>query len=405
MFSLINLFYNEFKPWLFVAILMVSLSCSPSKKDNASTEGAKYSIGNSVILVRPEVQGGNEKTTFPGQLKPWFEAPMYAQVSGYVKHWHKDYGAYVKKGEVLAEILAPTVDADFSQAQAEWEAQRAKYDLADITEKRYTALRESNAVSEQSISVAKASQNAEKSIWNATKQQVKKQEVYLAFKKIRAPFDGVITERNINVGQYVNKEGNLSEGIGPQNLFTVADIHKLRLFVSVPNFYVSLLKPGLKVQVSLAQYPNRTFEASFGNYSRGYDAHTQTVLVQFILENKDLSIWPGSYATVRWSIENTNHSLRIPTSALVFDEGGTRVATLTDSNRIHFKDIEVGKVTDSFVDIKSGLNESDRVIKNPRASYLEEDIILDQIVDSFKDKGALNGKIKLEDSSSSKDSI
>ncbi|TGN19340.1 efflux RND transporter periplasmic adaptor subunit [Leptospira idonii] len=364
-----------------VLLLVFSISFSFCSK-----EKEPESFSNRMILIHPEPLQRDSFTSFVGQLKPWYEAPLYAQVSGYVKHWYKDYGAQVKKGELLADIQAPILDAEYSQAKAEWEAQKAKYDLADITANRYNALRESNAVSEQSVSVAKASQNAERSLWKATGEQVKKQKVFLSFKEIRAPFAGIVTQRNINVGEYVNKEGNLSEGQGQKNLFTVADIHTIRLFVSVPEIYVSVLKPGFEVTVQISQFRDRVWKAKFYNYSRGYDSGSQTVLAQFLIENKDLSIWPGSIANVQWPNEMENHSLSIPTSALVFDESGTRVATLTEDKRIHFKSIDVGKVTDRYVEIKSGLDPQDKVIQNPGASLLEDDLITDKIEDKTIEK-------------------
>lgn len=349
---------------LFLLLQCFNLNCSKVEEELKT---------DSIVVVHPIYQGNGNAASFPGQLKPWFEAPMYAQVSGYVKTWHKDYGASVEKGEVLAEIYAPTVDANYHQSVAEWDAQKARYQLAEITAKRYDSLKESKAVSEQSISVAQATQNAEWSTWKATEQEVKKHSVLLSFKSIRAPFAGVITQRNINIGDYVNKDGNLSEVLSPKNLFTIADIHKLRLFVSVPDTYLPLINEKLKVGVSISQYPNQKFQAKFLNYARGFDANSQTVLVQFILENEDQSIWPGSYATVHWDIESTEKTLRIPTSSLVFDESGTRVATITENNRVHFKSIEIAKVTDRYIEVKSGLLETDMVIQNPKTYYLEQE--------------------------------
>ncbi|GBF52042.1 efflux transporter, RND family, MFP subunit [Leptospira ryugenii] len=354
------------------------------------TEDLKHE--DHIILIHPEPYIPEESTIFVGQLKPWYEAPLYAQVSGYVKQWYKDYGAVVKKGELLAEIQAPILDAEFAQAKAEWEAQNARYQLADITANRYNSLKSSNAVSEQSVSVAKATQNAEKSTLKASKEQVNKQRVYLNFKQIRAPFDGIVTQRNINVGEYVNKEGNLSESHDQKNLFTIADVRKLRLFVPVPERYVNMLKKGFQVDVEISQFRDRVWKAEFYNFSRGYDPDSQTVLVQFSLINDDLLVWPGSIANVLWPKPTQGSSYSVPTSALVFDESGTRVATITKDHKIHFKSIVVGKLTDRFVEVKSGLELNDKVIQNPKASFLENDIIYDRLDDRTTKKDESNQK-------------
>ena len=186
-----------------------------------------------------------ETITLPGNIEAWFQAPIYAQVSGYVKMWYKDYGAQVKKGDVLAEINTPTLDAQYSQAKAALEAERAKYNLAVVTAERWTALRKSHAVSEQEISVQDANMKAETAQLEAAEHNVNNFEAKLQFKTIVAPYDGVVTARNINVGDYVNKDGNISDKDAVTNLFSVADIHKLRLFISVPEAFGHILKPGL----------------------------------------------------------------------------------------------------------------------------------------------------------------
>ncbi|MGD0960303.1 MAG: efflux RND transporter periplasmic adaptor subunit, partial [Methylomonas sp.] len=200
-----------------------------------------------------------ETITLPGNIEAWYQAPIYAQVSGYVKMWYKDYGALVKKGDVLAEISAPSLDAEFAQAVADVEAERAKYDLAVITAQRYLALRKSQAVSEQSISVQEANAKAEKAQLNASLQNVKNYEAKIRFKTLVAPYDGVVTERHINVGDYINPEGNISDRTTVTNLFSVADIHMMRLFIYVPGTFAHILKPSLTADVTVPQFANRHF--------------------------------------------------------------------------------------------------------------------------------------------------
>ena len=177
-----------------------------------------------VAVVHPKPADASETITLPGNITAWFEAPIYAQVSGYVKMWYKDYGAQVKKGDILAEINAPALDAQYAQAKADLDSERARYALADITAKRWVALRPNQAVSEQSISVKVAEAKAEAAKVKASEQNVRNYEALIRFKTIVAPYDGVVTVRNINVGDYVNKEGGFSTPGSISNLFTVADV-------------------------------------------------------------------------------------------------------------------------------------------------------------------------------------
>ena len=325
-----------------------------------------------VAVTSPKPSAPTETITLPGNIAAWFAAPIYAQVSGYVKMWHKDYGAQVKTGDVLAEINAPALDAQYEQAKADLEAEKAKYALAEVTAKRWIAMRKSHAVSEQSITVQEQNMKAQAAVVKAADQKVKNFEALIRFKTIVAPYDGVVTVRNINVGDYVNKEGMLStrtEASG--NLFTVADVSKMRLFVSVPESFGSFLLPGLTADVTVPQIPNRHFTATFLTVARGFDPDTRTAVTEFTIENEDRALWPGSYATVRLTVAHDRKVLTIPSSALVFQEHGTQVAVVTEDGRLHFQSITVGKILDATVEVTEGISTSDRIVNNPSAALLE----------------------------------
>jgi RND family efflux transporter MFP subunit len=326
-----------------------------------------------VIYAKPSAP--TETITLPGNISAWFLAPIYAQVSGYVKMWHKDYGALVKAGDVLAEINAPALDAQYEQAKADLEAERAKYTLAVVTAKRWIAMRKSHAVSEQSITVQEQHMKAQAAVVNAAEQKVKNFEALIRFKTIVAPYDGVVTVRNINVGDYVNKEGTLSTSKEASNLFTVADVDRMRLFVSVPEAFGSFLQPGLTADVTVPQLPNRHFTAKFLTVARGFDPDTRTAITEFTIENEDRALWPGSYATVRLTVPIDRKVLTIPSSALVFQEKGTQVAVVADDNRLHFKSITVSKILDATVEVTEGISTSDRIVNNPSAALLEGDTV------------------------------
>lgn len=328
-----------------------------------------------VAVIHAKPVPPTETITLPGTIEAWFQAPIYAQVSGYVKMWYKDYGALVKKGDILAEINAPALDAQYHQAKADLESVRAIYSLAEITAKRWLALRKNHAVSEQSISVKVAEAKAELAKVRAAEQNVRNFEALIRFKTIVAPYDGVVTVRNINVGDYVNKEGTISSPGSVSNLFTVADVSLLRLFVSVPESFGPFLQPGLTADVTVPQLPDRHFTAKFLTVARGFDVSTRTAITVFTIENEDRALWPGSYAQVHLTAPVDRKVFTIPSTALVFQELGTQVAVVGEDDRVHFNSITVSKLLDNAVEVAEGVSTLDRIVNNPSAALLEGDTV------------------------------
>ena len=326
-----------------------------------------------VAVVYPKPAPPTETITLPGNIVGWYEAPMYARVTGYVKMWYKDYGDQVKNGDILAEINAPDLDAEYAQARADLDTERARYRLAEVTAKRWTALRPNHAVSEQSITVKEQELKAQAAMVKAAEQKVRNIEAFIRFKTIVAPFDGVVTQRNINVGDLVSKEGNLSTPNAISNLFTVADVHMLRLFVNVPESFGPFLQPGLTADVTVPQLPNRHFSAKFLTVARGFDVGTRTAVTVFTIENEDRALWPGSYAQVHLTAPVDRQVFTIPSTALVFQEHGTQVAVVTEDDRVHLKSITVSKLMDNAVEVAEGISTSDRVVNNPSAALLDGD--------------------------------
>ena len=326
-----------------------------------------------VAVVSPKPVPATETITLPGNIVGWYEAPIYARVTGYVKMWYKDYGGQVKKGDVLAEINAPDLDAQYAQARADLETERARYKLAEVTAKRWIALRPNHAVSEQSITVQEQNMRAQAAMVNAAEQKVKNIEAFIGFKTIVAPFDGVVTQRNINVGDLVSKEGNLSTPSAITNLFTVAVVDMLRLFVNVPASFGPFLQPGLTADVTVPQLPNRHFTGKFLTVARGFDVSTRTAVTVFTIDNQDRALWPGSYAQVQLTAPIDRQAFTIPSTALVFQEHGTQVAVVTEDDRVHLKTITVSKLMDTAVEVAEGISTSDRVVNNPSAALLEAD--------------------------------
>jgi RND family efflux transporter MFP subunit len=326
-----------------------------------------------VAVVHPKPIPATENITLPGNIVGWYEAPMYARVTGYVKMWYKDYGDEVKKGDVLAEINAPDLDAEYAQSKADLDSERARYRLAEVTAKRWVALRPNHAVSEQSITVQEQNLKVQAALVKAAEQKVRNIEAFIRFKTIVAPFDGVVTQRNINVGDLVSKEGNLNTPNAKSNLFTVADVHVLRLFVNVPEAFGPFLQPGLTTDVTVPQLANRHFTGKFLTVARGFDVSTRTAVTVFTIDNEDRALWPGSYAEVHLTAPVDRQAFTIPSTALVFQEHGTQVAKLTEDDRIHLQPISVSRLMDNAVEVVEGLSANDRIVNNPSAALLEGD--------------------------------
>lgn len=326
-----------------------------------------------VAVIQAKTSPSTDTITLPGNIEGWFEAPIYARVEGYVKMWHKDYGNLVKKGDILAEINTPDLDAEYRQALADLESERARNALAQLTAQRYVAMRENQALSEQAISVQLAEAKAEAAKVAAAEQKVKNIEAFIGFKQITAPFDGVVIQRNINVGDLVSKEGSISSPNAKSNLFTVAVVDKLRLFVNVPANFGPFLNPGLTAEVTVPQLPNRKFKFDFLTVAKGFEVNTRTAVTVFTLDNKDRALWPGSYATVHLTAPVESGVMTIPTSAMVFQERGAQVVVLTEDGRVHFKNMVVAKMFDNYVEVNEGISKDDRIVNNPSATLLEGD--------------------------------
>jgi RND family efflux transporter MFP subunit len=326
-----------------------------------------------LAIVHPNPVPATETMTLPGNIVGWYEAPIYARVTGYVKMWYKGYGDRVKKGDVLAEINTPDLDAEYRQAIADLKSERAKYALAEVTAKRWIALRPNHAVSEQSITVKEQELKAQAAVVEAAEEKVKNIEAFIGFKKIVAPFDGVVTRRNINVGDLVSKEGTLSTPNAVTNLFTVAVVDTLRLFVNVPETFGPFLQPGLTADVTVPQLPNRHFTGKFLTVSHGFDVSKRTATTVFTIDNKDHALWPGSYAQVHLTAPVDRQAFTIPSTALVYQKDGAQVAVVAEDDRVHFKPITVAQLMDNAVEVAEGLSASDRIINNPSATLLEGD--------------------------------
>ena len=352
--------------WLLLVFIMRSYDFHQLKK--AALQEDVFSVS----LVHPKHDKALETIELPGNIMAWNQSYIYSRVNGYIKAWYTDYGAKVEKGQIMARINTPMLNARYGQAEADLKAVEAKYKLAILTADRYIAMKESRAVSIQSISVKEAMLRFEKGKYDAAAYHVKTLKSRLKFKEIVAPFSGIVISRNINLGDYVTERGSVEEQTPKAtHLFIVADIQKVRLFVSIPERFGRFLKPGFKTDVVFPQYPNRHYTAEFLGSATAFEPQTRTVVTEFVIDNKDGSIWPGSYATATISGDTKADILTVPTTAMIFDAHGMRVATMDEHNRVHFKDVKVDQLRARTVDILDGVSITDKVINAPNLGLLE----------------------------------
>ena len=340
-----------------------------------------------VATVTPKQGVTGQQISLPGDIEAWFEAPIYARVSGYLKAWYFDFGAHVTKGQLLADIDAPDLDAQLAaakarlaSAEAQVKVREAERNFADTT---YARWRDSpkGVVSEQETESKKAESGSAVARYNASlaeanvnRSQVDQLTALEAFKRIVAPFDGIVTQRNTDVGALINAGSGVGGGSGPQ-LFKVADVHEMRVFVQVPQEMSANMRAGLTATLSLPQYPDKTFEALVSTTSEAINKASRTLLVELHAKNTDNLLQPGTFAQVRFNLADSPGTLRIPTSALIFRENGAQVAILGPGNKVEIKPVKLGRNLGTEFEVLNGLAMTDTVINSPPDSLSEGEVV------------------------------
>ncbi len=313
-----------------------------------------------VAVVLPDARVLKATIDLPGRLEAYSRAPIFARVSGYLKSWSADIGAKVKAGQVIAEIEAPDLDQQLLQARADLASQQASAKLSEATLTRRKSLIASNFVSMQEIDERSADLSNKKAAVNSGQANVERLEALAGYKKITAPFDGVVTARDTDVGALINAGG----GSGPA-MFVISDISKLRVYVNVPQSYVPEIKIGAKAVISMPEYPNRTFDATIEASSQSVDVASGTTRMQLALDNPGGELMPGGYANVRMSLQRDTVPLHIPASALIFNASGLRVATVGADDKVKFKAVTIARDLGKDIELASGISADDRVIVAP----------------------------------------
>lgn len=329
-----------------------------------------------VDVISPTAGPSTRSLSLPGTVSAWYEAPIFAQVSGYVRDWYQDYGASVKAGELLATIDTPGLDADYAQAKAQLRVAETKYKLAVVTAARWQALAGTPAVSKQEVDVQTAGAAAGKAEVEAAQQVVARYAALESFKRVVAPFDGVVTARLTDVGSYVNAAGGEANAKDKSTeLFAVSDVHKLRVFVAVPQDYADGLGSNPAATIHLPSQPGKSIPAAFLTTARAFNPNTRTAVTEFTVENPNRTLWPGTYVDVVMQVPADPTVPTMPEQALIFRAAGAQVAVVDAQNRVHLKSVTLGENLGETVQVTSGLSVTDKLVNNPPAGLSDGQVV------------------------------
>ncbi len=321
----------------------------------------------SVVVIQAKPEPPQQDLVLPSTLQAFIESPIYARTNGYLAHWYKDIGSRVKKGELLADIETPEVDQELMQAQAVRDQAEAQLNLAKTSAQRWETLRKMDAVAQQETDERSSGYTQQQAALASATANVRRLEQLESFKHIYAPFSGVITRRNTDIGALINA-GN--SGVN-QELFVIAQIDPIRVYVDVPEIYAPSIRPGVKGAIELPSLIGQHFDGSVVRTADAIDLATRTLRTEIDVPNRAGRLLPGSYAQVHFGVKVTAVRLSVPVNALLFRSEGTRAAVVGSDGKVHLKPVVIGRDYGTDVEILGGLDPSDSIVLNPSDS-LEE---------------------------------
>lgn len=324
----------------------------------------------SVSVVTPSNEGAASMLELPGRFEAYARAPIYARVSGYLKSWKVDIGAQVKAGQLLGEIETPDLDQQLLQARADLASAQANVELAETTAKRWQAMLKTDSVSRQEVDDKTGDFASKEAMVKAAQANVDRLLATKSFARIVAPFDGIVTARDTDTGALINAGG----GSGPA-LFEVSDTRRLRLYVNVPQNYVSSAKPGTKANITVPEHVGKTYTATVESSSQSVDVASGTTLVQLAVDNAAGELLPGGFANVSLHLPTNAAILNVPASALIFDQSGLRVATVGPDNKVLMKPVTIARDLGKVVELSSGIALTDRVIESAPDGITDGDAV------------------------------
>lgn len=313
-----------------------------------------------VAVATPDTHGRTTTFALPGRLEAYSQAQIYARVSGYLKDWKADIGASVKAGDLLAEIDAPDLDQQIMQAEAELASAQANSKLSQTTLQRGQQLIPSGAVSKQDLDQRAADASNKLGLVSSAQANLDRLRVLEKYKRITAPFDGLVTARNTDLGALIN-----AGAVGGPALFVVSDTSKLRAYVNVPQNYVPNIKIGTQAHISVPEYPGRQFSATVEASAKAVDAASGTTRMLLMLDNARGELMSGAFANVSFDLPHAGVAVNVPASALIFDRSGLHIATVDNNNRVLLKEVRISRDLGKEVEIGSGLDPQDRIIESP----------------------------------------
>jgi RND family efflux transporter MFP subunit len=361
------------KAWIVLAIAVIAIAAllgsgiwSRVKAGATLRAETVEAAVPAVSVVSPKRTAPTDEIILPGNVQPYISSPVYARTNGYLKRWYFDIGARVKKGQLLAVIETPEVDQQLQQARSNLLTAQANLELASITKTRYQGLLKSNAVAQQDVDNAVGTYNANKAIVEADKAAVEQYSALVSFEKIYAPFDGIITARNTDVGDLINSGSSTG---AKTDLFHIAQPGMLRVYVNVPEEYSQGVKNGMTADLSLAEFPGRKFRGKLVRTAEAINVTTRTLLIEIDVDNPSGTLLTGSYAEVHLAVPNHASTFLLPVNALIFRSEGLHVATVK-SGKVDLVAVTPGHDFGSQIEIVSGLNAEDQVIINPPDSIV-----------------------------------
>jgi RND family efflux transporter MFP subunit len=346
----------------FIALAFLGIHMRFSRMQ--AVQPASHETKMEVSVVHPEKVSTTTSVELPGQTQAYTDAPIFAQTSGYLKAWYFDIGAKVKAGDVLAEIDTPEVDQELAQAQAQLKVAQSALDLSQATFQREQNLFNRKIIAAEDFDTAADTNHENQARVIADQANVNQLEALEAFKTIKAPFDGILTARNIDIGAYV------AAGSGAQ-LFRVARISSLRVYVNVPQAVAQLVKPGAEGDLSLSEFPGRSFPGKITNTAVAIDPVSRALVVELQIPNESGELFPGAYAQVTLKLTGETGFYTIPSNALLFRAEGAAVGVVRPDGRVEIRKITVNLNQGDKLEISGGLSETDQVIVNPSDSLAD----------------------------------
>ncbi|HTS11655.1 MAG TPA: efflux RND transporter periplasmic adaptor subunit [Candidatus Limnocylindrales bacterium] len=324
-----------------------------------------------VAVIHPKMGAPQSEIVLPGNMQAFMDAPIYARTSGYLKKWYVDIGAHVKAGQLLADIETPEVDQQLEQARADLTTAVANLSLSEITAKRYEGLKNTDSVSKQDVDNAEGDYQAKKAMVASAQSNVKRLEELQSFEKIYAPFDGVITARNTDVGHLINS----GAGAPATELFHMASTKVLRVYINVPQEYSQSAKPGLAADLTLQEFPGRRFAGKLVRTADSIDLTTRTLLVEVDVNNPSGELLPGAYTEVHLKVPAGAPSFILPVTALIFRSEGMQVAVVDNQNHANLRKVAIGRDYGAEVEVVSGISANDNIIVSPPDSIVSGETV------------------------------